>query len=427
MTLPPSPNDPNELRSALRGVHRLGAVTEQLFTRLYHGLIRRSRLTQQDYDEVISRLQLSSEENERLREQLDTAADEAERFKIVFEALQEGIVLLDLQGRVRLMNHAARQVLDGSEGLSEADLLSLLEPHQAVQRLDSDLVPLGAPLHFQLGTRILSVQLAALADARHTRVGTLLVLRDITREAAAERLQRGFITHFTHELNTPMAVLKMSGDMLRSQPEDAPANRRMLELLGRNLDILSRMVDELADVAQMTQGTFSIHHETTSVEDVVWNVADRFAERIEQAGLTLSVMLRDAEQLFVSGDGEKLEWALEHLVRNSISYTEPGGFVEIIARPVKLQSENYVVLYVLDNGAGISQDDLPFIFDLFYRGRVVNSSGKRIDPRGLGQGLFIARHIIDAHAGSIQVSSEAGKGSVFTISLPAVPVSSLPQ
>jgi two-component system sensor histidine kinase BaeS len=130
-------------------------------------------------------------------------------------------------------------------------------------------------------------------------------------------------------------------------------------------------------------------------------------------------MASDSERLAVIGDDERLRWALGHLLQNSVRYTEPGGHIFVTTRR---QQDDQIAVQVVDTGVGISEKDLPHIFERFYRGEPRTASGKLLDPRGLGQGLFIARRVAEAHKGYLTVRSSPGAGSIFTMILPAAPI-----
>jgi two-component system sensor histidine kinase BaeS len=129
----------------------------------------------------------------------------------------------------------------------------------------------------------------------------------------------------------------------------------------------------------------------------------------------MMVMLRENERMVVVGDDPRLRWALGHLLQNSIRYTEQGGHIVVTASPVP---NDQIMIQVSDSGVGISEKDLPHVFERFYRGEPRTPEGRLIDPRGLGQGLFIARMVTEAHGGSLSVFSNPGRGSVFTMTLP---------
>jgi signal transduction histidine kinase len=214
-----------------------------------------------------------------------------------------------------------------------------------------------------------------------------------------------------------MAVIKGVSDVITEQGENAPPNRKMLETLGRNVDVLDRMIVELLDVSEMDAEDFSLRADPIDVEALIWSTVGGLQPEIKRAELDVTVMVRDQEMVRLRGDEQQLRWALGHLLQNSIRYTESGGHILVTAR---LSDDENVSIQVVDTGVGISERDLPHVFERFYRGDARNPNGKRIDPRGLGQGLFIARKVIEGHGGYISVRSTAGGGSIFTMTLPMV-------
>ena len=152
------------------------------------------------------------------------------------------------------------------------------------------------------------------------------------------------------------------------------------------------------------------------MEAIIWNVVKGMAPEINRAGVDVGVMVRDAHELYVKGDDQRLRWAFGHLIQNCIRYTEPGGHIVVTARQ---DDDGRIEVQVVDSGVGISEKDLPHIFERFYRGEPRTRSGKLLDPRGLGQGLFIARNVTEAHKGYLSVQSTPGSGSAFTLVLPA--------
>jgi signal transduction histidine kinase len=207
----------------------------------------------------------------------------------------------------------------------------------------------------------------------------------------------------------------MSSEVLANTPEGAPANRRMVEMIGRNVDVLDRMIVELLDISEMTAGTFEVRHNTIDVEELVWSVIKGMMPEIKTARLDVSVMARDLPHLKVQGDDHRLRWALGHLLQNSIRYTEPEGHIFFM---LSLNDRDNLAIQVVDTGVGIAEKDLPHVFERFYRGEPRTSDGRLLDPRGLGQGLFVARTVAEAHNGYLSVKSTVGRGSVFTIVLP---------
>jgi two-component system sensor histidine kinase ResE len=178
---------------------------------------------------------------------------------------------------------------------------------------------------------------------------------------------------------------------------------------------MDRMVVELLDISEIGAGNFSIHQNPLALDQQIAYVLQGLEPRLRKAKLNVVMRVVNRDILQFLGDERRIQWALGHLIDNAINYTEPNGKVFVEIGRVR---DGVLLLKVRDTGVGISKDDLPQIFDRFYRGKAKNPEGKLIDPRGLGQGLFIAKAVIEAHGGSISVASKAGEGSTFTIALP---------
>lgn len=411
MTSKPKQSSASEVGGALSRVNRLGSAAEQIFSRLYLSLNRRSHMQQAEQEKTRA-LDLR---NARLM--LQRRDTEIERLNGILASIDEGIIMQDNEGRIVLVNNAARKLLGNQKAFWESELGSLFEAYRDINHLDSELEPLGEPARVQVNNRILGAQIAAVANSQGDRLGTMIVLRDVTRDTLSDRLKEQFITAISHELRTPMAAIKGMSEVILGQPEGKTIPRRFLETIGRNVDILDRMIVELLDITEMSANAFSIRQDTLNVEDLIESVIRGMKPEAARAQLDIGLMVRDSGQLFVVGDDQRLRWALGHLLQNSVRYTEANGHIVVM---VRLENAQQVAVRIADTGVGISDKDLPHIFERFYRGEPRAKNGKLIDPRGLGQGLFIARRVSEAHKGYLTVFRPPNGGSVFTMTLPAV-------
>lgn len=403
MSSNPSP-DPHELGGVLSRINRFGSATEQMFSRLYRGIGIKVRQTG-DPD-------LTSRE---FQEQLKERDAEIERLSGILAGLDEGIIMQDTEGRIVVVNTAARDLLGSQKSFWETELGTLFNAHKDLVALDAELLPVGEPTRVQINGRILGAQLAAVADSQGGRIGTIMVLRDVTRDALADRLKDQFITAISHELRTPMAVIKGMSEVLINQPNGVKPNRRLLESLSRNVDVLDRMIVELLDMSELGTDAFVLRQDELNLEDLIWHVVRGMDPEIKHARHKVLVMMKQASALHVIGDDQRLRWALGHLLQNSVRYMEEGGRIYVT---VENADTSHVAVQIIDWGVGISEKDLPHVFDRFYRGEPRTTGGKLLDPRGLGQGLFIARTVTEAHGGYLSVRSTQGQGSMFTLVLP---------
>ena len=419
------PNESDgELNAGLGEVHRFGSASESLFRRLYSGLNRRQRLE----DELRRQRALvgrHAAQNDRLQRryvQLQSEhqrrASEMERLQAVLGSLDEGVITQDPNGKVTMMNQAAEGMLGGKKAFWDSALGSLFERYRDVQETRSELTPLGESDEMPLNNRIVRAQLIAIGDENQRRIGTVIILRDVTYDALAERLKDGFVTHIAAEMESPVSVIKLASELLSAQPEDTAVNQRLLDKLLNNVDILDQLALELLDIGRMKAGAFDVKREPLAVEGVLWSVVNGLGPDIKRRDIDLLVMTRDLSGVTVRGDDTRLQWALGHLVRNGADYNKEGGNVALAARAETRNAKRFAVVSVSDNGIGISPADLPHIFERFYRGGSDSESVGQPAPRGLGQGLFVAKAICEAHGGFLQAQSREGVGSIFTMGVP---------
>jgi signal transduction histidine kinase len=401
MTSLPIPPHPQTVSGAIFRVGSLGAASEKLFTRLYRGIRTRNA--------AAAPAPPDPESDEELK-----------RLQAVLAALDDGIVMQDNEGRVVLINAAARELLGSIKTFWESELGRLFASYRSVAAAEAGISPLSEPTRVQVNNRIIGARLGAVADENGVRLGTIIVLRDITKDALSERLKDRFVTAISHELRTPMTVIKGISEVLIAQSESGkPASPKLLQTLSRNIDVLDRMIVELLDISELNDENFTVEKAPLNLEELIWNVVRGMRHDIVRAGLDVSVMIRDTSALRILGDDMRLRWALGHLLQNAVRYTEVGGHIVVTAFiGADRRSARYGMVQVADTGVGIAERDLPHIFERFYRGEARTRSGRLIDPRGLGQGLFIVRKIAEAHGGYVSVSSQLGRGSVFTMALP---------
>ena len=405
----PSANS-QEVKGLLSRLSQLSQATETFFRQIYQSVAQRSELeTSQQITRHLYKQQ------QQLQAILQRREQEVAYLNSIISSIHEGIILQDMEGQFILINEAAKTMLGNKRNLRRSGIHQLLESYHDVKVPEGKLVPLGDPIELEVNQQVLRVTMAAVSDHQRNRVGTLLVLRNITLEAVGQRLKDQFVAGISHELRTPMNVLRLSSEVLSVSVPKEFKNYKLLETIGRNVDVLDRMINELLDVSEMASGDFQARQELVEIESLVWSVVNGAMPEAKKDDLTISVMARNPNKLRITGDPQRLRWALGHLLQNSIRYTESGGRIILT---MSLNKNQQVAIQVIDTGVGISEEDIDNIFDRFYRGTPRTTSGKLIDPRGLGQGLFIALATAHAHGGDVTVQSNPGQGSAFTMFLP---------
>lgn len=403
-----TPLSQEPVTAMVQSVDELGETTGRLFDRIFVGL-RRKR--EREAYAALAR------EADGLREEAAERALRIAQLTGVLAVISEGVIMQDDQGRIVLMNQSARELLGSVRHFWRSPLGQMFAEAREKQALDGE-ITLGSPQRVEVNQRVIGAQMAIVASPEGERLGTVLLLRDVTHDALAERLKNQFITQMSHELRSPLTAIKGMSDVLLAMPPDRPPNRRFLEAISRNVAVLDRMIVELLDISEIGAGAFAVRRQPIALAELVFDVIQGVQPHLSKAQLSLAVQVLNRDRLEITGDDRRLHWAINHLIDNAMKYTEPGGHIQVTVGRMR---NGHVLLEVSDTGVGIAPEDLPNIFNQFYRGEARTAAGRVIDPRGLGQGLYVARAVAEAHGGFLSVASIQGEGSTFKLALPIVP------
>jgi two-component system phosphate regulon sensor histidine kinase PhoR len=338
----------------------------------------------------------------------------------ILEAMHEGVVVIDRDGHVVLVNPALRStLLLGADAMGKllietvrhAELDTLVE--RARETTDGLTVEIELP---GLKPRRLLVQAAPLSGDDE---GLLLVFVDVTELRRLESLRRDFVANASHELRTPIAAVRSATETLQSGAlDDPPAAIRFLDIIDRNAQRLQSLVEDMLELSKLESNEFKLKRERVSLQRVVPLVLALFRERAEKKGVRLTADLAPGLPP-VEGDPRALEHVLSNLVDNAVKYCPRGTRIVVSAVP----EEGRVRLVVADSGNGIPAEHLPRVFERFYR----VDAGRSRELGGTGLGLSIVKHMVETMRGRVSVESVVGKGSTFTVSLLAVDASTPPR
>ena len=347
---------------------------------------------------------------EKLQTQIAKRAKEKDRLHTVLHVMTDGVLIVNRHGRVRLLNPAAAQILKTTqERALKRSFVQAVRDHRIVE------VFLRCQQSGRNETAVLELdrerflQMMVTPFLRGDDRGYLIVIQDLTRLHQLQTVRQDFISNVSHELRTPIASLRALVETLSDGAlEDSVAAHRFLRHMEVEVDALSQMVQELLDLARIEAGKAPLQLTATPTLNLLRHATERLQAQATRAQLTLRI--EGATELpFVYVDGNRVEQVLTNLIHNAIKFTPTGGEIRVSAITSDAQT---LTVKVADTGVGIAPEDLPRVFERFYKADRARSGG------GTGLGLAIAKHIIQAHGGRIWVESRLGKGSTFCFTLP---------
>ena len=358
-------------------------------------------------DHRISALQAAAAHSLHQAEQrIDQLTTDRARTEAILSGMVEGVLVVDTSGRLRLINDAARRMLNIEDTALARHYLESVR-HPAIVRL------LGAGLRGErteaievpIGSRIFSAQATSASELSE---GAVLVLHDITELRRADRVRRDFVANVSHELRTPLTAVRGYVEALMDE-STSPTQRKFLEVIERHAGRMERLVRDLLRLARLDAQQETAEPSHCDVESLFRSVVADLAAQIERQRVRVDINVAPAASV-LQVDPIKLHDALRNLVENAVNYSPEGGRIALAAR---IEGQ-WVALTVDDEGPGLPESDLNRVFERFYR---VDKSRSR-DPGGTGLGLSIVKHLVELHGGRVGAGNKPQSGAIFTISLP---------
>jgi two-component system phosphate regulon sensor histidine kinase PhoR len=348
----------------------------------------------------------------KLKEAMSLVTAERDRMAIVLESMGDAIFVVDGEGRVTMTNKAAEKVLqvprDATTGRHFIEAVRDYEIDALLQRCLKEREQQTGLVEIRSKRQLLGVIVTPFQEDS----GCLLLIQDLTELRRLETVRRDFIANLSHELRTPIASLKALGETLNEGAIDQPTVARdFMGKMNAEVDRLAQMVQEMGDLSRIESGEAPLQKSPVNVTEVVSRAVERLKAQSERAGLQIKVDIASGLPS-VSADGSRIEQVLVNLIHNAIKFTPTGGRVTVSA---KAEGDRLIVS-VSDTGVGIPEDDLPRVFERFYKADRARAGG------GTGLGLAIAKHVVEAHGGRIWVESVEGRGATFSLGLPLAPL-----
>ena len=359
-----------------------------------------------------------------VKERTEQLAREKELLSVTLSSMGDAVIAVDAEKRITLFNQVAQNLtgykLDDVEGKPIHDVLSVINEHikQPVdnpinQVLESGRIETGSA-HDALISRDgsehpISATAAPIRKNDGTVIGAVMVLRDVAKQRELDRMKTDFVSSVSHELRTPLTAIKAYTATILRDPDMAEQTKReFLAIIDEESTRLTNLVEDILEISQIESGTVKVPLQAVGIAAVVEQVLSALKPLADKKNIQLQTNI-DAELPKLQADETKIQSMVTNLVHNAIKFTPHNGAVSILVR----RRDEQLVMRVSDTGMGIPKEDLPKIFDRFYR---VYTPGMQI--QGTGLGLAIVRKISMMHGGTIEVQSKVGRGTTFTILLP---------
>jgi two-component system phosphate regulon sensor histidine kinase PhoR len=331
------------------------------------------------------------------------------RMEAILASMIEGVLVVNEQGRLQLVNDAARRLLKLDKGAIDHSYIEAIRHPGIVEQIGKALS----------GEETGGLELSVTRDSTRTLVarvapvtaagrGAVLVLHDITELRKADQVRRDFVANVSHELRTPLTAIKGYAEALLDDPEDQATREKFLDIIHRHATRMERLVTDLLRLARLDAGQETVDATSCDVDALLRGIARDFEPIAAQKQQTIDVTV-DAAAAKLMTDATKLHDVARNLIENAVNYTPDGGTIAVTA----VAKQGRFQLTVADSGPGIAPDDVARVFERFYR-----ADKSRTGPGGTGLGLSIVKHLVHVLDGEVTASNQPGGGALFTVTLP---------
>jgi len=330
----------------------------------------------------------------------------------IFSAMQDALLVVDSNRRVILTNQTFRKLFDSPEISVATPLLEIVRD-PTLDRLLTDAFRGDGPVRCELTLDGSQIELHAIATKNEASeiTGALVLFHDITELKKIDQVRRDFVANVSHELRTPLSILRGYIETLLDSPKTPREElTRILRVMERHSDRLELLVEDLLTLAQLESGNPNLQMGTVELSSFLPEIVRDWERKLAMKQLAIVVDL-PTELPPISADRTRLQEALYNLLDNAVKYSREHGEIRVSGR----QRDGEIELTVSDDGIGITKEDLPRIFERFYRADKARGPDK---VRGTGLGLAIVKHIAQLHGGRVEAESELDKGTTIRVVLP---------
>ncbi len=337
------------------------------------------------------------------------------RLKAIIDSMGSGLLLIDERGYINLVNRVYQDLFE----VDPKDLIYQLYyeaiPYKEIGTivedvfLTEDRVRKQMTIPLNIERRDFEVFGAPIMGTNQEWKGVLLVFHDITELKRLEQMRKDFVANVSHELRTPITSIRgFSETLLDGALNDPESTRQFLTIIHKESERLQNLINDLLDLSKIEQQQFKLAKAEVDIDELLHEVIMIVESKAREKDIDLQ--FRDSSgPIYITGDSHRLKQVFINLITNGINYTPAGGKVEVSV----MDKNSMVEVVVADTGIGISEEEIPRVFERFYR---VDKARSR-NSGGTGLGLAIVKHLVEAHEGKITVDSSPGKGTAFTVHL----------
>ncbi|WP_054957153.1 ATP-binding protein [Paenibacillus dakarensis] len=348
---------------------------------------------------------------------------EKEHLASVLRSMSDAVITFDNNGNVILANPPGQEVMKNWQGLHWDDELKgggwdadvIPEPLSALfYKTMHEGKDQSTDLHVKQG--VWEAHMAPLYSDEVIR-GAVVVLRNITEQVKLEKSRTDFIANVSHEIRTPLSMMQGYSEALLDGMAETPEEREeLIRVIHEESLRMGRLVKDLLDLTRMEAGHSELVGRKVDAGELCERVYRKFAVRAKERDIDLRLSKLNGNLMLEFADEDKLEQVMTNLLDNAFRHTPSGKVIEITADRVQNQTGAAVKIVISDQGAGIPSEDLPFVFDRFYKADKARVRGESV---GTGIGLAIVKNIVETHKGTISATSVVGEGTEFTFYIPA--------
>lgn len=342
---------------------------------------------------------------------IEALNQEKEQLRSIISSMADGVITLNRNGDILISNPPAKRVLQAFYYEYEvSDKTEQPLPNEMKEILEKVILTEKEQLvEISIQGRSWVILMTPLYNQEAVR-GAVAVLRDMTEERRLDKLRKDFIANVSHELRTPISMLQgYSEAIIDDIASTEDEKKEIAQIIYDESLRMGRLVNELLDLARMESGHIELHLEHVPIAQYAERIIRKFHGVMKEHGVSLNAKVTNRNDTLAI-DVDRIEQVLTNLIDNAIRHTSKGGSVLL-----NIESfDSGVKISVQDSGSGIPDEELPFVFDRFYKGDKARTRGRS----GTGLGLAIAKNIVEAHHGDISVHSKIGEGTTFTFFIP---------